>query len=126
MKRVLAISMIVLVVAGLGVLPALATDGRLNSSPDDAAAPLVAYCVNESVEVWHINADGHGTFGFSATSEEVAEAVAATLESGSNTLIAGDAGNGLYALISNEVALISSDLKEPWKHYVFSFAPETC
>lgn len=126
MKQVITISMSALVVLVLMLAPALASDGRLNSSPDDAAAPLVAFCAEDGIDVWRINIDGHGSFGFNASAEAVAAGVEATQANGTNTLIAGEAGNGLYALISNELALISADLKEPWKAYVFSFAPGTC
>lgn len=127
MKRVLSISLSVLVVLLAAFVPVMATDGRLNSSPDDAAAPLVVFCSEEnSIDVWRINSDGHGTFGFNASAEAVAAGIEATAANGTNTLIAGEANDGLYALVSNELALISFDLKEPWKGYVFSFPHGTC
>ncbi len=100
------------------------SDGRINSH--DLAAPLATYCSDGGITVWDISADGQGTLGFTATQQQIADALAAAKSSGQNQLIAEGLGNSLYALSSNELTLVGPDVKEPGKTYTTILPAGVC
>jgi hypothetical protein len=99
-------------------------DGRVNAL--DLAAPLAAYCVDGGLAVWDIDASGQGTLGFTATKQQIADAVAGAKSSGQNALIGEGLGNSLYALSTGELSLIGPDVKEPGKTYTSILPANIC
>lgn len=108
--------------AGGGV--AMISDGRVNGT--DLAAPAAVYCENGGIAVWDISDEGDGMFGFTVTAEQIEAALASAATSGQNVLVGEGLGNSLYALATNELALVGPDIKEPSKTYMYIMAADVC
>jgi hypothetical protein len=101
-------------------------DGRINAY--DLGAPDALYCtVDHGVSIWQIDLDGHGTFTFAITLEQIKAAFAAAA-GGQNQLIDSDArGNAIYALSDGHTIQFNGpDLREPGKTYEFGFEQGRC
>ncbi len=99
-------------------------DGRINAL--DLAAPLAAYCSSGGIAVWDIDSEGQGTLAFTATADQISAGLSAAASSGQNQLVAEGMGDSLYALSSNEIALVGPDVKESGKTYQFIAPADVC
>ncbi len=98
-------------------------DGRTNGT--DLAAPLAAYCQAGGLAVWDIDAEGNGSHAFDVSFEDISAALAQAVASQQNVMIAEGMGNSLYALMSNELALIGVEpgTGKPYQHVM---PPNVC
>ncbi len=103
---------------------AMINDGRINAY--DLGAPLAAYCADGGIEVWHIDGEGQGTLAFTATADQISEALSTAASRQQNQLVAEGMGDSLYALMSNEIALFGPDVKESGKTYQFIAPADVC
>lgn len=101
-------------------------DGRINDGPDELGAPLAAYCSADGIIIWDIGANGKGENGFIVNTADITQGLENAVTTGQNTLIAEAFGNSLYALTSNELSFVSTDLKEPHKQYQFIAPADIC
>ena len=99
-------------------------DGRINAT--DLAAPMAAYCQSGGMEIWYIDAEGQGTLAFTVSADDISTALDQAVASQQNQLIAEGMGDQLYALMSNELALVGLDVKEPGKLYQRVLPADVC
>ncbi len=98
-------------------------DGRINGK--DLAAPVVGYCHDGGMAVWDIDAEGHGTYAFDVTADDIRSALEQAVASQHNFMVAEGIDNNLYALMSNELALIGVEpgTGKPYQHVM---SPNVC
>ncbi len=102
-------------------------DGRINDGPNELAAPLAAYCTADSgIAMWDIDSEGHGTLVFTASAADIAAGLSQAVASGARVQIAKGGGDSIWALPSNEIALVGPDLRESGKTYVYVAPGDRC
>jgi hypothetical protein len=100
-------------------------DGRINAT--DLGAPLAGYCGDDgSISIWDIDASGQGTLAFTVTKTAITRGLSKAASTGQNVLLGQGLGDSLYALSSNQLALVGPDVKEGGKTYQAVIAPDIC
>ncbi len=98
-------------------------DGRTNGT--DLAAPLAAYCNDGGLAIWDIDAEGNGSPAFDVSAGDISAALEQAVASQQNVMVSEGMGNSLYALMSNELALVGvePDTGKPYQHIM---SPNVC
>ena len=98
-------------------------DGRTNGT--DLAAPLAAYCNEGGLAIWDIDDEGNGSHAFDVSAGDISAALEQAVASQQNVMVAEGMGNSLYALMSNELALIGVEpgTGKPYQHIM---PPNVC
>ncbi len=98
-------------------------DGRTNGT--DLAAPLAAYCNDGGLAVWDIDAEGNGSHAFDVSAGDISAALEQAVALQQNVMVSEGMGNILYALMSNELALVGvePDTGKPYQHIM---SPNVC
>ncbi|MBL8154230.1 MAG: hypothetical protein JNM70_08605 [Anaerolineae bacterium] len=108
------------ITAGQQTIRVVFTDGRINDG--DAAATAALYCTSDGgIAVFGIDESSQGIFLYAVTDAQVASALAQAANTGENQVIAGGAGQALWALTSGELQLHDAEGR-----YDFILAADRC